>query len=157
MFRLLFVCTHNRCRSILCEAIFRARGGERLAVHSAGSQPEGQVHPLSLRYLEEAGIETDGLSSKSWDDMGDFEPDMVLTVCDSAAGEACPLWLGSSLKLHWGLADPSSVEGDDAAKAEAFRDTIGEIIERCDALLTLPLETLDRDGLREGLTALGAA
>lgn len=135
--KILYVCTHNRCRSILSEAISNHRAGEVLVARSAGSQPAGQVHPLTLRHLAEAGYPTDGLRSKSWDELADFDPDLVLTLCDSAAGEACPLWMGRALKLHWGLPDPSRVQGPPEQVARAFRQTIATIERRVDALAAI--------------------
>ncbi len=149
--KILYVCTHNRCRSILSEAITNHRAGDLLVARSAGSQPAGEVHPLSLRYLAEAGIPTEGLYSKSWDQMADFEPDLVLTLCDAAAGESCPVWMGRALKLHWGLADPSRVEGDEDTVAEAFRRTIAIIGRRVEQLAAVAGQRRDtwEDALRE--------
>ncbi|GAB3028409.1 arsenate reductase ArsC [Bowmanella dokdonensis] len=132
--KILYICTHNRCRSILFEAITNHKARGLIEARSAGSQPSGEVHPLSLKYLVEAGISTEGLKSQSWDEFEDFAPDLVVTVCDSAAGETCPVWFGKSLKVHWGLADPSKLTGSDAQKAEAFRHTIHLIGERVEAL-----------------------
>ena len=132
--KLLFICTHNRCRSILSEAIANHLSEGLLDAKSAGSQPSGEVHPLSIKYLDEAGINTDGLKSQSWDEFESFEPDAVITVCDNAANETCPVWIGQTLKLHWGLVDPSKLEGSDEQKAAAFRDTIEIISERTKAL-----------------------
>ena len=125
--KLLFICTHNRCRSILCEAIASQRGAGALQAASAGSAPVHAVHPLTLRYLEERGYSTTDLQSQSWHDLQSFEPDRVITVCDSAAGETCPLWMGVVEKHHWGLPDPSRVEGDDAAIRSAFMAVIDRI------------------------------
>lgn len=100
--KILYICTHNRCRSILSEAITNHFGEGKIQAQSAGSQPVGEVHPLSIKYLNEAGISTEGLRSQSWHDFEEFEPDIVVTVCDSAAGEACPLWFGQTIKVHWG-------------------------------------------------------
>ena len=130
--KLLFICTHNRCRSILCEAIASQRGASVLQAASAGSAPLDTVHPLTLRYLEERGYSTNGLQSQSWHDLQGFEPDRVITVCDSAAGEACPLWMGEVDKHHWGLPDPSRVEGDDAAIRSAFMAVINLIEAKVD-------------------------
>ncbi len=135
--KILYICTHNRCRSILSEAITNQRAGAQLEARSAGSQPAGEVHPLSLKYLAEAGVPTQGLKSQSWDDFEDFEPDVVITLCDSAAGEACPVWFGKAIKLHWGLSDPSRGGNDDDATAEAFRQTIALIEARVDQLQQL--------------------
>lgn len=141
--KILYICTHNRCRSILSEAITNHLAAGVLEARSAGSQPEGQVHPLSLRYLQEAGISIAGLASKSWDTLESFAPVLVITVCDSAAGEVCPLWMGSTLKWHWGLTDPSKVSGTEAEVGDAFRATIAEIAQRVNslkALATMPHE-----------------
>ena len=130
--KLLFICTHNRCRSILCEAIASQRGAGFLEAASAGSAPVDEVHPLTLRYLEERGYQTAGLRSQSWHDLEGFEPDRVITVCDSAAGEACPLWMGEVEKYHWGLPDPSRVEGDNEAIRSAFMAVIDRIENKVD-------------------------
>ena len=125
--KLLFICTHNRCRSILCEAIANQRGAGLVQAASAGSAPVDAVHPLTLRYLEERGYSTSGLQSQSWNDLAAFNPDRVVTVCDSAAGEVCPLWMGEVAKHHWGLPDPSRIEGDDAVIRNAFMAVIDRI------------------------------
>lgn len=130
--KLLFICTHNRCRSILCEAIVSQRGAGALQAASAGSAPVDAVHPLTLRYLEERGYSTDGLQSQSWHDLEGFEPDRAITVCDSAAGEVCPLWMGEVDKHHWGLPDPSRIEGDEVAIRSAFMAVIDRIEAKVD-------------------------
>ena len=135
--KILYICTHNRCRSILSEAITNQRAAGVLEARSAGSQPAGEVHPLSLRYLRESGYDTAGLKSESWEDFDQFNPDVVITVCDSAAGEACPLWMGKTMKLHWGLEDPSKLEGTESELAEAFQKTIGLIEARVEQLKTI--------------------
>ena len=109
---------------------------------SAGSQPSGEVHPLSIKYLSEMGYDTAGLTSQSWDSLTDdngdsFVPDVVITVCDQAAGESCPLWLGNIPKLHWGLSDPSKLDGSDEHKRQAFLTTIGEIEQRVEKLIDI--------------------
>ncbi|RLQ22151.1 arsenate reductase ArsC [Seongchinamella sediminis] len=141
--KLLFVCTHNRCRSIIAEAVCNHLGGEAIEARSAGSQPSGEVHPLSLRYLQEAGINTGGLRSQSWDEHEDWQPDVVITVCDQAAGEQCPLWFGRSLRVHWGLEDPSRLEGSEEEVATAFRHTIDLLRRRCEQLLAAEPTALD--------------
>ena len=130
--KLLFICTHNRCRSILCEAIATQRAEGVLRAASAGSAPVEAVHPLTLRYLEERGYQTSGLQSQSWQDLEGFEPDRVITVCDTAAGEACPLWMGDVQKVHWGLPDPSRTEGSDEVIRAAFMAVIDRIESRVD-------------------------
>lgn len=109
MLKLLFVCTHNRCRSILAEAIANQTAGDVFEVKSAGSQPAGVVFPGTIQFLKSQGIDTRSLSSESWDVHESFKPDVVITVCDSAAGETCPLWMGKSIRIHWGLQDPSKL------------------------------------------------
>lgn len=139
---IVYICTHNRCRSILSEAITRQNAQGVITAMSAGSQPSGEVHPLSLKYLAEAGYDTAGLTSQSWDNLTDdsgnaFMPDVVITVCDQAAGESCPLWLGNIPKLHWGLSDPSKLEGSDAQKRQAFLATIHQIEQRVEKLIDI--------------------
>ena len=135
MVKLLFICTHNRCRSILCEAIASQRGAGFLEAASAGSAPVDAVHPLTLRYLGERGYQTTGLQSQCWEGLAAFNPDRVITVCDSAAGEVCPLWMGEVEKIHWGLPDPSRVEGDEKAVRSAFLAVIDRIENKVDEWL----------------------
>ncbi|ABK48563.1 MULTISPECIES: arsenate reductase ArsC [Shewanella] len=142
--KVLFLCTHNACRSILAEAIGRDLlikledvTSAKWQFASAGSAPAGVVHPQTLLQLAHRGYSTEGLSSKNWDVMADFTPDLVITVCDSAAGETCPLWLGHTLKLHWGLPDPTST--DPADMDAQFSSVIGTLEKRITALISLPL------------------
>lgn len=153
---ILFVCTHNRCRSILSEAIANQHSNNngRINAFSAGSQPSGQVHPLSLKYLDVAGYKTDGLRSQSWDDFDANTIDLVVTVCDSAANESCPLWMGKQLKVHWGLKDPSKIDGDEETLKAAFLNTIKIIESRISKLLTIDFETLDKDQLNSAIKAI---
>ena len=123
----MFICTHNRCRSILSEAITNQRARGILTAASAGSAPVDAVHPLTLRFLQVRGYDTVGLASQSWADLEAFEPDRVITVCDTAAGEACPLWMSDVEKMHWGLPDPSRVDGDDETVRAAFMSVIDRI------------------------------
>ena len=125
--KLLFICTHNRCRSILSEAITNQRARGILTAASAGSAPVDAVHPVTLRFLQERGYDTAGLVSQSWVDLEAFEPDCVITVCDTAAGESCPLWMSDVEKMHWGLPDPSRVDGDDETVHAAFMSVIDRI------------------------------
>jgi arsenate reductase len=154
--KILYICTHNRCRSILSEAITNHIAAGKIVAKSAGSQPAGEVHPLSIKYLQEAGISTDGLRSQSWDEFEEFSPDLVVTVCDSAAGETCPLWFGKSLKVHWGLADPSKLQGSEAEIAEAFRATIEQIKQRVKQLADLDVDVNDKVAFKAALAHLGA-
>jgi arsenate reductase len=150
----LFVCTHNRCRSILCEALTNHLSGGRLRAFSAGSQPAGAVHPATLAALEARGISTDGLESQSWDAFAGLEPDAVITVCDSAAGEQCPLWMGRARKVHWGLPDPSKVDGSAAEQSAAFDAVIATIEGRLRRLLAREPERLDAERFVEALASL---
>lgn len=154
--RVLFMCTANSCRSILSEALFNHLAPEGVEAISAGSFPKGQVLPRSLATLERAGISTEGLSSKGNEAFEDNPPDIVITVCDKAAGEACPVYFGPALKSHWGLADPSDVIGDESAIDAAFRSTLARIEQRCKAFLALPFKTLGRDELKRELDRIGA-
>jgi arsenate reductase len=144
MMKILYICTHNRCRSILSEAITNHLSDGTLEAYSAGSQPAGQVHPLSLKYLAEKGISIDDLKSQSWDDFEGEQPDIVVTVCDNAANEACPVWFGNTIKVHWGLPDPSKLEGSEEELSEAFFSVIDTIEERVKALLALNLPAMTK-------------
>lgn len=139
----LFICTHNRCRSILCEAITNhlATNGTVRAV-SAGSQPEGVVHPLTLTYLAEKGIETADLCSQSWDAFADADIDVMITVCDQAANETCPVWIGSATKLHWGLNDAS--KAPEVEQAQAFHALMDEIEQRVSQLIAIVEQSPDK-------------
>ncbi|MBV4492212.1 arsenate reductase ArsC [Pseudomonas oryzicola] len=154
--RVLFMCTANSCRSILSEALFNHMAPAGFEAISAGSFPRGQVLPRSLTTLQRAGIATEGLSSKGNDAFAGNPPDIVITVCDKAAGEACPVYFGAALKAHWGLEDPSEVQGDETLIDAAFRATLAHIQKRCEAFFSLPFASLDRDGLQKALDRIGA-
>ncbi|MDH1011079.1 arsenate reductase ArsC [Pseudomonas nicosulfuronedens] len=154
--RVLFMCTANSCRSILSEALFNHLAPEGFEAISSGSFPRGQVLPRSLTTLEQAGISTAGLSSKGNDAFEGSPPDIVITVCDKAAGEACPVYFGPALKSHWGLEDPSEAMGDEAAVNAAFRATLARIEQRCKAFLALSFDTLTRDELKRELDRIGS-
>ncbi|MGE8542386.1 MAG: arsenate reductase ArsC [Acinetobacter sp.] len=146
--KFLFLCTGNSCRSILSEAIFNARAPEGFSACSAGSQPSGQVHPLTIKTLQRLGIATTGLSSKSMQDCEAFQPEIVITVCGSAAQEPCPLYLGKALKAHWGLEDPSHLDLPEAEKLAAFQTTVDHINRRFDAFFALDFAHLTERELR---------
>ena len=152
----LFLCTGNSCRSILGEATFNHLAPEGWRAVSAGSQPTGQVHPRSLALLEREGIATDGLHSKSWDDLP-VTPDIVITVCASAAGETCPAYLGPVLRTHWGVDDPAHATGTDAEIDAAFVTAYRILRARIEAMLALPLAELagDRTRLKTELDRIG--
>ena len=145
--KFLFLCTGNSCRSILSEVLFNSRAPEGWKAYSAGSKPSGQVHPLTIETLENLGLSIDGLWSKTIDDCEQYQPDVVITVCDSAAQEACPLYLGGAIKAHWGLADPSHLDLPKEEKIKAFQVTVDHINRRLDALFALDTAHMSRPEL----------
>jgi arsenate reductase len=145
----LFLCTHNSARSILAEAMLNHLGKGRFKAYSAGSSPrENQKpNPIAIETLRKAGLSVEGLSSKSWDVFAQPDApkmDLVITVCDNAAGEVCPYWPGQPATAHWGYADPSEVQGDDVQKHEAFSQTLHLIRKRLEIFVNLPLSSLTR-------------
>jgi len=153
----LILCTHNSARSVLAEAMLNhhaSRMGRDLRACSAGSAPSGRVNPLALAVLADAGIATDGVRSKSWDEFavpGAPRMRVVITVCDSAANEICPVWPGSPVKVHWGYPDPSNAAGDESQRRAAFDLTRQAIGYRMLQLLELPLESMNDADLRVAL------
>jgi arsenate reductase len=143
----LFLCTGNSCRSILGEATFNHLAPPGWKAMSAGSRPTGQVHPRSLALLAREGISTEGYHSKSWDDLP-VTPDIVITVCASAAGETCPAYLGPVLRTHWGVDDPAHATGSDAEIDAAFLHAYRILRARIEAFFALPLAELQRDRAR---------
>jgi len=157
-YNVLFLCTGNSARSILAEAYLNARGGGRFVAYSAGSHPAGRVNPYALELLERLGISTQGLRSKSWDEFARPDAprmDIVITVCDSAAGEQCPFWPGRPVTAHWGVPDPAAVQGSEDEKRKAFEAAFGQLSARIDRLLALPIESLDPPALRNRLAEIG--
>lgn len=157
-YNILFLCTGNSARSILAEGLMNHLAEGRFKAYSAGSQPMGRVNPLAIETLQALGCGTDGMSSKSWDVFaGPDAPkmDFVITVCDSAAGEACPYWPGAPMTAHWGFPDPSHVEGDDEARRNAFAKTAQAITQRLRLFLSLPMEKLDKLSLQHQLNHIG--
>jgi len=152
--KFLFICTHNRCRSILSEAITNHLAKGKIVAYSAGSQPAGQVHPLSIQYLEERGIPTEGLKSQSWDDFESIEPDVVITVCDNAANESSPVWFGACAKVHWDLPDPSKLQGSDDDIENAVFAVMDTIETRIRKLLELNLNETNSSELQRCLDTL---
>lgn len=149
----LFLCTHNSARSILAEAILNHIGRGRFRAYSAGSSPRDnqKSNPLGLQVLQGAGISTEGLHSKSWDEFGKSDAphmDLVITVCDNAAGEVCPYWPGQPATAHWGYPDPSAGDGTDAQKLEAFRQTLHALKRRLELLTSLPAAKLEKTMLQ---------
>ncbi|WP_245686042.1 arsenate reductase ArsC [Terasakiispira papahanaumokuakeensis] len=150
--KVLYLCTHNRCRSIVFEAMTRHLAGDVIEARSAGSHPAGEVHPLTLHYLQAEGVSTAGLTSQSWDAFEGFEPDVVVTVCDAAAGEQCPIWFGPVLKVHWGLDDPSAVSAEQTDAA--FKHCLNEVSARVMQLKMIAEQSLSPDQQRRAIQAL---
>jgi arsenate reductase len=149
---ILVLCTGNSCRSILAEALINDLGGDRFQAFSAGSNPTGTVNPGALQKLQSEGHRTDGFASKSWDAFsGDDAPsiDLVITVCDSAAGESCPVWRGTPLTVHWGIPDPADAPA--AELAAAFDRAYEQLRTRIQALIELPVASMDARQLKDAL------
>ena len=156
----LFLCTHNSARSILAEALLNDMGQDRFKAYSAGSSPREnqQPNPLGLQVLQKAGIATEGLRSKSWDEFAAADApqmDFIITVCDNAAGETCPLWPGQPISAHWGFPDPAAVQGSEAEQRAAFEQVFQRITQRVRLLLDLPLASLDALAIRRELQNIG--
>jgi arsenate reductase len=158
VYNVLFVCSGNSARSISAEGLMNSAARGRFKAFSAGSHPTGVVNPFALEALRELRIPADGFRSKSWDELGrpDSPPlDFVFTVCDQAAGEACPFWPGQPMTAHWGLPDPAAVVGSDADKRIRFRDTAITLKRRIDLMLSLPIESLDPIAIQRELRDIG--
>ena len=159
VFNVLFLCTGNTARSILAEAILRQEGGGRFQAFSAGSHPKGAVNPFAIKVLESLKYPTEGLRSKPWDEFaapGAHVMDFVFTVCDAAAGEACPVWPGQPMTAHWGVEDPAAVEGTDLRKEAAFVLAARYLKNRISAFVNLPLKSIDQLSLNKKLNEIGA-
>jgi arsenate reductase (thioredoxin) len=157
-YNVLFLCTGNSARSILAESIINKMGRGQFRGLSAGSYPKGQVHPMALEVLRQMGFPTDGLRSKSWDEFAAPDGprlDFIFTVCDRAAGEACPYWPGQPITAHWGIPDPAAVDGTDIEKSKAFHAAFRLMQTRIKLFLSLPLASIDRMRLQERLDAIG--
>lgn len=159
-YKVLFICTGNTARSIIAEGVMSEAGAARgFRAYSAGSHPKGTVHPLALKVLADHHIPTDGFRSKRWEEFAEAgapEFDFVITVCDQAAGEACPVWPGQPMTAHWGMPDPAAVEGTDEVKEKAFRDTFITMKRRIDLMLALPLQSLDRMAIQKQVKDIGS-
>jgi arsenate reductase len=158
VFNVLFLCTGNSARSIVAESLLNSIGQPKFKAYSAGSQPAGQVNPFALEYLDANRLPTDGLRSKSWDEFaGEGAPamDFVITVCDNAAGEACPVWPGQPMTAHWGVLDPAAVVGTDDQKRRAVSETARILLNRIRIFTSLPLDKLDRLSLQNKLREIG--
>ena len=154
IFNVLFLCTHNSARSVMAEAILNKMGAGRFHGFSAGSHPKSSPNPFALEQVEKLGFDRSQFKSKSWDDfavVGGPLMDIIITVCDDAAGEVCPVWLGNPATAHWGFPDPSNTEGDDDTKRAAFHQTFVAIRRRIEFLISLPVEKLEHLALTSAL------
>ena len=157
-YNILFLCTHNSARSILAECVMNRLGAGKFKAYSAGSQPSGRVHPYALDLLKRLNYDTSNLRSKSWEEFskpGAPQLDFVFTVCDDAANEVCPVWPGQPMTAHWGLADPSRAEGNEAERRFAFADTHRMLNQRISIFTSLPLASLNRLALKRRLDDIG--
>lgn len=156
-YNVLFLCTGNSARSVMAEALLNVLGRDRFKGYSAGSFPSGKVQPIAAEMAREFGYEAT-LRSKSWDEFAQPDSpciDMVITVCDNAAGEICPIWPGQPVTAHWGVPDPVSIEGTEEARRRAFRSAWMMLRQRIELLLALPLEKLDRVAMQSELRGIG--
>lgn len=159
LFNVLFLCTGNSARSILAEAILNRTGQPVFKAWSAGSQPKGQVHPKSIELLNTLGYDTSAFRSKSWDEFAQGSSpafDFIFTVCDNAAGETCPVWLGHPVTAHWGIPDPAAVSGSDAEVSLAFAEAYRQMKNRIDAFVALPIASLDRMAREAAVKSIGS-
>jgi arsenate reductase len=157
-FNVLFLCTGNSARSIIAECLLNRLGQGKFQAFSAGSEPKGRVHPLTLRLLRNSNFDVTGLRSKSWDEIAvPYAPklDFVFTVCDNAANEICPIWPGQPMTAHWGVPDPAAVLGDETQKYLAFADTMRMLNQRIDIFISLPIASLSNISLQRQLDDIG--
>ena len=160
IYNVLFLCSGNSARSIFAEALLNQLGAGRFRAFSAGSQPAGEVHPLTMEVLSRLGFDTSFARSKNWDEFavaGAPELDFVFTVCDKAAGEVCPVWPGQPMTAHWGVPDPAAVEGSDEDKRKAFVAAFSVLSARINLLMSLPVDKLDRLALSTKLKEIGSS
>ena len=158
VYNVLFICTHNSARSIIAEGLLEQLGRGRFKAWSAGSHPSGTVNPFALKTLTKMRMPTDGFRSKDWAEFakpGAPHLDFVFTVCDNAAGEVCPVWPGQPMTAHWGVPDPSAVEGTDEQKTKAFGDTAVVLRRRIELMLALPLRSLDKLAIQRAISDIG--
>ena len=154
----LFLCTGNSARSVLAEVYLNAKSRGRFHAFSAGSHPKGEIHPLTLQTLQSVRLDTSGLRSKSWDEFAEAGAPLmhfVITVCDAAAGEVCPLWPGQPIAAHWSFPDPAAREGTDTERRAIFREVFRQIRNRVDLFIALPLSHLDRLATKREVDAIG--
>ncbi len=159
-YRILILCTGNSARSIMAEALLNRCGQRRFQAYSAGSRPTGKVNPFAIEMVQRLGYPADALRSKSWDEFAGVqapEMDIVITVCDNAAGETCPVWPGNPIRAHWGFDDPAAVEGSDEDKRAAFERVFEQIAARVRRFAALPFDSLDRNALAQEIRVIGDA
>jgi len=155
-YNVLFLCTGNSARSIMAEAVLNHKAKARMTAYSAGSHASGTVRPEALKQLELAGISTEGLRSKSWDEFADGPPmNFVFTVCDNAANEVCPFWPGHPMIAHWGIPDPAAAQGTPEEIARAFRDAFSILDRRIGLFLSLPFSTLEKLAIQKEIEGIG--
>ena len=157
-YNILVLCTGNSARSIMAEALFNTMGRGRFHAFSAGSHPSGAVNPFAVERCEALGYDTTGLRSKSWDEFATPDAphmDFVITVCDQAAGEVCPIWPGHPMTAHWGFEDPAAFEGNDDEKRKVFSKVYRQIMNRVSQFVNLPLHVLDRNAIQREMRAIG--
>ena len=157
-YNVLFVCTGNSARSIIAEGLLNQLGHPRFHAYSAGSHPKGEPHPLALKTLAAHRIPTDGFRSKSWEEFarpGAPVLHFVITVCDQAAGEVCPVWPGQPMSAHWGMPDPAAATGNAAEREQAFRDAFVTMKRRVELMLALPMTSLDRMAIQKEIKGIG--
>jgi len=157
-YNILFLCTGNSARSVLAEVLMNHLSRGRFRAYSAGSHPAGEVNPFTLELLHSKGFATNGLRSKNWDEFaGPDAPamDFVITVCDKAAGEVCPVWPGQPMTAHWGFEDPAAAQGSDEARRKVFIKVFVEIARRIELMLALPIDKLDRLALERRVRGIG--
>jgi len=155
MLNVLVLCTGNSCRSVMGEALFNSLGRGRVKAYSAGSYPTGKINQGALATLQRHGLPTEGYQSQSWDEFEDQRFNIVITVCDNAAGEVCPVYLNKAVRVHWGVADPAHLQGTQEEIEAAFEKTFGILERRVKKMLALPLEEMNDQELAEKLNAIG--
>lgn len=157
-YNILFLCTANSARSIMAEVLANHVGKGRLRAYSAGSFPGGNVNPLAIETLQAGGFPTEGLRSKSWGEFavpGAPQMDFIITVCDNAANEVCPVWPGKPATAHWGVPDPAAAEGSDAQRRAAFKEAANTLRRRIELLAALPIDKLDKLSMLRELRGIG--
>ncbi|MCA7086767.1 arsenate reductase ArsC [Cupriavidus sp. DB3] len=157
-FNVLVLCTGNSARSVMAEALFNVLGKGRFRAYSAGSHPSGKVNPFAAERCQSIGYDVSALRSKSWDEFAAADApkmDFVITVCDQAAGEVCPIWPGTPITAHWGFQDPAAFEGTDEEKRKLFDKVFRQIMGRVGQFVNLPLHVLDRNAIQKEMRAIG--